>query len=126
MDARQMQARTKAFALRVIRLVEALPKSRAADVLGKQLLRCATSVGANYRASCRARSRTDFIAKMGIVEEEADETIYWLELIVEAGLLPEDSMAGLRDEATQLLAITVSSIKTARQNTQNARSASGR
>jgi four helix bundle protein len=76
MHADEMKKRTGAFALRVVRLVEALPRNRTADVVGKQLLRCGTSVGANYGASCRARSRADFVAKMGIVEEEADETIY--------------------------------------------------
>lgn len=81
MKADEMKQRTRVFALRVIRLVEALPKTRTAEVLGKQLLRCGTSVGANYRASCRAKSQADFIAKMGIVEEEADEAIYWIELL---------------------------------------------
>jgi four helix bundle protein len=74
--ADEMKNRTRHFALRVINLVEALPKTRTAEVIGKQLLRCSTSVGANYRASCRAKSQADFIAKMGIVEEEADESIY--------------------------------------------------
>ncbi|MGH8009284.1 MAG: four helix bundle protein [Candidatus Binatia bacterium] len=111
-----MQKRTKAFALRIIRLVEGLPRSRTTDVIGRQLLRCGTSVGANYRASCRAKSPADFIAKMGIVEEETDEVIYWLDLLVEAGLLPKDAAADLFDEANQLVAVTVSSIKTARQN----------
>ncbi len=85
MLADEMKKRTKAFALRVVRLVEVLPATRTADVIGKQLLRCGTSVGANYRAACRARSQADFISKMGIVEEEADETIYWIELLVESG-----------------------------------------
>jgi len=70
--------------LRIVRLVESLPKTRTADVIGRQLLRCGTSVGANYRAACRARSRADFAAKMGIVEEEADETVYWIELLVDS------------------------------------------
>ena len=74
-----LKERTRAFALRAVRLVEALPPGRAADVMGKQLLRCATSVGANYRAACRARSRAEFVAKLGIVEEEADEAEYWKE-----------------------------------------------
>ena len=82
MNAGEMQKRTRAFALRIIQLVERLPRSRTADVIGRQLLRCGTSVGANYRAA-RARSPADFIAKMGIVEEEADESGYWLELLVE-------------------------------------------
>ena len=80
-----LKDRTKQFALRVIRLCEALPKGRTADVIGGQLLRCGTSVGANYRAACRARSPAEFIAKMGIVEEECDESLFWMELMIEAG-----------------------------------------
>ena len=117
MDASDMKKRTKTFALRIIRLVEQLPTSRSSDVIGKQLLRCGTSVGANYQASCRARSQADFIAKMGIVEEEADEVGYWIELLIESGLIRKDLVADLLDEANQLVAITVSSIKTARQQT---------
>jgi four helix bundle protein len=80
------------------------------------LLRCGTSVGANYRASCRAKSPADFIAKMGIVEEEADETIYWIEMLIESGLIDKDRVADLLDEAGQIVAIVVSSIKTARSH----------
>lgn len=83
-------------------------------MLGGQLLRCGTSVGANYRAACRAKSTADFIAKLGIVEEEADESIYWIELLVEAGLLKQSRVADLLDEANQILSIVVSSINTAR------------
>jgi len=109
-------ARTKAFALAVVRLVEDLPRGRTADVLGKQLLRAGTSVGANYRAACRARSRKEFIAKMGIVEEEADESQFWLELLTERGILAASQGAlSLQREAGQLVAITVSSIRTARR-----------
>ncbi|MCA1629355.1 MAG: four helix bundle protein [Acidobacteria bacterium] len=114
MNADEMKRRTRAFALRIVRLVESLPPSRTADVIGKQLLRCGTSVGANYRASCRAKSPADFIAKMGIVEEEADESIYWIELLVESGVVRESLVADLLDEANQLVAIVVSSIRTAR------------
>jgi four helix bundle protein len=114
MNADEMRRRTKAFALRVIHLVESLPPSRTADVIGKQLLRCGTSVGANYRASCRAKSAADFIAKMGIVEEEADEAIYWIELLIESELVRRSRVADLLDEADQLVAIVVSSIRTAR------------
>jgi four helix bundle protein len=113
MDADEMKRRTRAFALRIIHLVEARPRNRTADVVGKQLLRCGTSVGANYRASCRAKSTADFIAKMGIVEEEADETIYWIELLIEIGLVKESRIADLLAEADQ---IVVSSIKTARNH----------
>ncbi len=112
--ADEMKRRTRAFALRVIRLIESLPATRAADVIGKQLLRSGASVGADYRASCRAKSRPDFIAKLGIVEEEADETIYWLELLVESGLVKKERLESLLDEADQIVAIVVSSIKTAR------------
>ena len=116
MNASDMQKRTKAFALRVIKLVEGLSRNRTTEVIGKQLLRCGTSVGANYRAACRAKSTADFIAKMGIVEEEADEVIYWLELLVEAGLIGKNDVADLFDEANQLVAIIVSSIRTARRS----------
>jgi four helix bundle protein len=110
-----LQQRTKRFALAILRLTETLPTDRAASVLGRQLLRAATSVGANYRAACRARSRADFVAKLGLVEEEADETRYWLELLLEAGLISHDAAAPLLQEAAELVAITVASIKTARQ-----------
>ena len=109
-----LKERTKAFALQIIRLVEQLPRGRAADVLGRQLLEAGTSVGANYRAACRAKSPADFISKMGIVEEEADETIYWMELLILSGLVRKSDIASLLDEAGQILAMTVSSIKTAR------------
>jgi four helix bundle protein len=115
MNSDAMKERTKAFALRIIRLVDALPKTRKADVMGKQLLRCGTSVGANYRAACRARSPADFVAKMGIVEEEADETIYWIELLVESDLVRARRVADLLDEANQLVALVVASIRTARR-----------
>ncbi len=81
---RDIQHRTKQFALRIIRLVEGLPKNKVTDVIGRQLLKSGTSVGANYRAACRAKSKADFIYKLGIVEEEADESLFWLELLVES------------------------------------------
>src|SRR3989475_10887536 len=108
-------ARTKAFAIAVLRVVDALPPGRTADVLGKQLLRAGTSVGANYRSACRARSRKEFVAKLGIVEEEADETQFWLDLVAERGLADLERVLSLREEARQLVAITVSSIRTARK-----------
>ena len=114
MQAR-LVARTRAFALAVVRLVEELPQGRTADVIGLQLLRSGTSVGANYRAACRARSRREFIAKMGIVEEEADESQFWLDLVGERGLADTERVSSLRDEARQLVAIIVSSIRTARR-----------
>src|SRR5215213_3350350 len=104
MNSDEMKRRTRAFALRIVRLVESLPPSRTADVIGKQLLRCGTSVGANYRASCRAKSPADFIAKMGIVEEEADESVYWLELLVDGGFVTAERVADLIEEGNQLTA----------------------
>lgn len=115
MDAEELKARTKAFALRVIHLVEALPKNRTGDVIGRQLLRAATSVGANYRAACRARSQVEFAAKIGIVEEEADESAYWLELVIEAGLVPAAKVQDLLSEANELVAIFVASARTAKR-----------
>ena len=114
MKERDLRQRTRKFALRVIQLVEALPKTRTAEVIGKQLLRAGTSVGANYRAACRAKSTRDFIYKMGLVEEEADESLYWMELLVEAGLVKLERLQPLMVEANELIAITVASIKTAR------------
>jgi len=113
MDARELKGRTKRFALRAIRLVKALPRCAEADVIGKQLLRCACSVGANYRAACRGRSKAEFIAKLGIVEEEADESAFWLELIVESGLMKPNRVKALRQEAEELVAIICASRKSA-------------
>jgi four helix bundle protein len=110
-----MKKRTKAFGVAVVKLVAELPNTLVPRKLGDQLLRSGTSVGANYRAACRARSRADFISKMGIVEEEADEAIYWMELLTEVGILPTNKVVSLMEEANQILSITVSSIKTARK-----------
>ena len=109
-----LQQRTKSYALRVIRLVESLPPTRTADVIGKQLLRAGTAVGANYRAARRSRSPADFIAKLGIVEEEADECLYWMELLIDSGLVPATRLESLHDEGNQILAIIIASIRTAR------------
>ena len=111
----EMKARTKQFALRIIKLVQSLPQNLVADVIGKQLLRSGTSVGANYRASCRAKSNADFIHKLAIVEEEADESIYWMELLVEGKIVKENLLENLMNEADQILAIVVSSIKTLKE-----------
>jgi len=111
-----LKQRTKLFALEVINFVEGLPNKRTAEILSRQLLRSGTSAGANYRSACRARSAADFIAKMGIVEEEIDESIYWMELLVESGIINTKNTQDLMKEANELLAITVSSIKTARKN----------
>ncbi|MGZ3300661.1 MAG: four helix bundle protein [Isosphaeraceae bacterium] len=94
--------------------MESLPRTSTGNVIGRQLLRCGTSVGANYRAACRARSSAEFCSKMGIVEEEADESIYWMELLVDANLVAPELMANLINEANELVAIVVASIKTAR------------
>lgn len=109
-----LRLRTRAFALSIINLCESVPRTRTAEVIVRQLLRCGTSVGANYRAACRARSQADFIAKMGIVEEEADECVYWMELLAESGIVKKEFVADLMNEAHELTAIVVASIKTAR------------
>jgi four helix bundle protein len=114
MDKDELKKRTKKFALDTIKLVENFPKTKTGDVIGKQLLRSATSVGANYRAACRARSQADFISKLGIVEEEADESLFWLELVVESGLVSKDKTAALMNEADELTAIFTASRKTAK------------
>jgi four helix bundle protein len=115
MDREELKRRTKQFALRVIRLTESLPKEQTAAVIGRQLLRSATSVGANYRAARRAKSTADFISKMGTAEEEADESLYWMELLVEADIMMEERMSSLMKEADELVAITVASINTAKR-----------
>ncbi len=114
MKNQDLKQRTKEFALRVIRMSEAMPRSIAGDILNRQVIRSASSVAANYRSACRGRSKAEFIAKLGIVEEEADETGLWLELITEAGLLPAAKTTALHTEASELTAIAVSSIRTAR------------
>jgi four helix bundle protein len=115
MTPRELQARTKAFALRVIRLIDVLPRSTAGQVIGRQLLRSATSVGANHRAACRAQSHADFAAKLSIVVEETDESLYWLELLEESSLITPEKLAELLKEANELLAISVAARKTAKQ-----------
>jgi four helix bundle protein len=112
----ELKKRTKAFSLAVIKIVETLPRDRAADVLARQLLRAATSVGANYRAACRARSSADFISKRGIVEEEADEAASWLELLIESGKLEPWAANPLIQESNGLTAIVVASINTTRRS----------
>ena len=113
MNETDMKLRTKRFALDVIRLVSKLPKTTEGRVVGNQLIRSGTSVGANYRAACRAKSKADFISKLGTVEEEADESCYWLELIIEGKILPEEQVASLLEEANEITAIIVASRKTA-------------
>ena len=111
--------RTKAFALRCIRLVESLPESATGRVIARQLLRCATSVGANYRSACRAKSRADFIAKMRIVEEECDESLYWMELLIESDKMEAALLNDLMKEADEILSLVVASIKTARSRKES-------
>jgi len=119
-DEQAFKDRTKRFALEVMKLVETLPHNRTADVIARQLLRCGTSVGANYRAACRGRSTFDVVAKLGIVEEEADESIYWMELLTDSGMVSSDRSAALKKEANELVAMTVASIKTLRSRTRAA------
>jgi four helix bundle protein len=117
MTETELKMRTKLFPRRVLHLVEALPRSRSASVVAGQLGRSGTSVGANYRSACRARSTADFISKLGIVEEEADESAFWMELIIEESMLPETKVQPLWEEANALTAIMVASRKTlARKN----------
>lgn len=113
MNEREMIARTKQFALRTMKLVGALPKSIQGRAIANQLMRSGTSVAANYRAACRSRSKAEFIAKLGTVEEEADETAFWLELIIEGSLLTAVQVQPLLIEAGEIVAITAASKKTA-------------
>jgi four helix bundle protein len=111
----ELKTRTKQFGLRVIRLVESLPKTKTAATIGHQLLRSATSVGANYRAACRGRSKAEFTAKLGIVEEESDESAFWIEMLVEASIVEPTLVEQLHAEADELTAIMAKSRKTAKQ-----------
>jgi four helix bundle protein len=114
MTKQELLQRTKAYALRVIKAVRALPADDVAEVLGRQLLRSGTSVGANYRAACRAKSTADFLNKLKIVEEECDESLYWMELLVESQLLPLRRLEALMQEGDEILSIIVSAIKSTR------------
>ena len=116
MKHQNLKDRTQKFALDVIRFVEGLAPNETCKILGRQLLRAGTSVGANYRAVCRARSKADFISKMGVVLEEADESAFWIELLTADGKTTVRQSASLLREANELVAIAVSSINTARQN----------
>jgi four helix bundle protein len=113
MDKRELQDRTKRFALRVLKLVNALPRTAAGRAISSQLIRAATAAGANYRSACRARSRAEFTAKLGIALEEADESLYWLELVRDGKLLPESKLSLLLKEADELTAILASGRKSA-------------
>ena len=120
MEAADLKARTKAFALRIFKLVDALPKTTQGRAVANQIIRSGTSVAANYRAACRARSRAEFIAKIGVVEEEADETLFWLELIVDASLVSADRIRPLIVEADEIVAIMAASRKSAIANRRSA------
>ena len=114
-----LKVRTKRFALELIRLCRSLPRSEEGRILAKQLLRAGTSVGANYRAACRARSRAEFVAKLGIVLEESDETVFWLDLLLESGIGNQDSVKLVMNEADELTSIFVTSLCTAKQNARS-------
>lgn len=116
MKGEELRSRVKLLALRIIKLVKALPKTLEGNVLGKQTLRSGTSIAANYYSACKARSRRDFISKMGIAEEEADETLLWLELIVGAGLVKSDRVGPLKEELNEIISILAASRITARKN----------
>ena len=114
--AEQYKKRSKAFALRLIRFIRTLPRTDEATVIGKQLLRSGTSVAANYRAVCRARSKAEFVAKIGVVVEEADETVFWLELVLDLELVSKEVCSELLKEANELLAIFGASQRTAKSS----------
>ena len=114
MDEKIFKARTKKLAVAIIKQMDKLPQSRAADVIARQIIRSGTSIGANYRAACRAKSTADMINKLKIVEEESDETQYWLELLVEANLIPQEQIKTVYKETDKILAMTVASLKTLR------------
>ena len=116
MNESEMKERTKQFALRILMVADALPKSRSGNAIANQIVRSGTSVAANYRALCRSKSRADFVNKTSIVEEEADESCFWMELTIDAGLLPKTKVEPLLTEASELTAIFVASRKTALRN----------
>jgi four helix bundle protein len=116
MNADELKKRTRTFGVRVIRMVDTLPPGRSVNVIANQLIRSATSVGANYRSACRGRSKPDFLSKLGIAIEEADESLYWLETLVEAELIPETKVVDLMKEANEITAILTATVKTTRRN----------
>jgi four helix bundle protein len=119
MDAEELKKRTQLFALQIIRLIQNLPNQSATNIVSRQLLSCGTSVGANYRAACRAKSAADFVAKLKIVEEECDESMYWMELLRAMRIGNDAAIAALMEEAGQILSIIVASIRTARTSIRN-------
>ena len=119
MNQEQLKARFKNFALRIIKLARALPKIYEGNAISGQLLRCGTSSAANYRAACRGRSKPDFIAKLGIVEEELDESMFWMEIIIESDMMKKELVIDLYNETNELLSIIIKSKITARNNKNN-------
>ena len=115
MDEKEFKKRTRSVGLRIIKLVESLPQNRVANAIANQVIRSGTAIGANYRAACRAVSKRDMISKLGDVEEEADETLYWLEMLVDANLVKVTRIKDLMAEVNAVLAMTVSSIRTLRE-----------
>jgi four helix bundle protein len=115
MTPEELKKRTKAFALRCMTLADALPRTRSGNIVAAQLIRSATSVGANYRATCRARSDADFVSKLGITLEEADESVYWMEIIVESKMQSENRVAALLKEGNELISIFVASLNTSQK-----------
>jgi len=122
MNSDELKLRTKRFSLRIIHLIKHLPNSYVGNVIGSQLLRSATSIGANYRSACRSRSKTEFISKIRIVEEESDESVYWIELVDESKLINENRLTELLKEANELTAIFTAIGKTSKQNLKNSKS----
>ena len=118
MDEKALKGRTKRFGLRIMKLVDALPKTTSGRAIGNQLVRSGTSVGANYRAACRSRSKAEFIAKIGVVAEEADESAFWLELLMDGNILKTDLVSPLHQEAEELTAIFTASGRTAKSHNQ--------
>ena len=118
MNAQHLKERTKQFALRVMRLVDVLPNTPKGRAIASQLVRSGTSVAANYRAACRGRSKAEFIAKLGVVVEEADETVFWLEVLTETGVISATKAANLQKEANELLAIFSASLRTSKRGFQ--------
>ncbi|MBI1870655.1 MAG: four helix bundle protein [Chlamydiae bacterium] len=119
MNSQELKTRTKLFGLKIILLVEKLPRSKTLDIINRQLLRSATSIGANYRAACRARSKADFVSKIGIVEEESDESVYWLELLIETKLVTDTQIHVLLKEANELTAIFTATGRTTKEKQKN-------
>ena len=119
MDEKTFKARTKKLTVAIIKQMDKLPKSRAADVVANQIIRSGTSIGANYHAACRAKSTADMINKMKIVEEESDETMYWLEILADADLASKEQIRELYKETNETLAMTIASVKTLRNRSQS-------